>query len=109
MDNGLLARHAMGRLLKRSTQNLLILIVVWIFWAGVVGSLRMGSLHADPLPYTVRTQPYNAWPTTVRGDIRTVGMAGASVGLGDTFIASTANPAGPAMTLQGADLSYTSN
>lgn len=65
--------------------------------------------QADTLPYTTRTQPYNAWPSTVRGDIRTVGMAGAAVGLGDTFIASTMNPAGPAMTLQGADLSFNSN
>ncbi len=63
----------------------------------------------DLLPYTNRQHPFNAWTTTARGDIRTVGMAGATVGLADTFIASLDNPAGLAMTLYGGDTTFTSN
>ncbi len=63
----------------------------------------------DLLPYSDRTRSYSAWGTTARGDIRTVGMAGATLGLGDTFIASLDNPSGLAMTLNGADLNFASN
>ena len=34
------------------------------------------------LPYTTRTHQYSAWGTTVQGDLSTLGMAGAEVGLG---------------------------
>lgn len=54
-----------------------------------------------PLPYTTRTHDYTGWSTTIRGDIRTIGMSGAMVGLADTFIASGENPAGLAMTMDG--------
>jgi hypothetical protein len=43
---------------------------------------------ADPafvrdLPYATRTLEYSAYSGTTRGDIRTVGMAGATLGLQD--------------------------
>lgn len=61
------------------------------------------------LPYHDRTRPYSGWSTTVRGDIRTVGMAGATTGLGDTFMAASDNPAGLAMTMKNGDTNFTSN
>lgn len=72
--------------------------------------LTCGSVQAtDTLPYSTRTHPYNGFWTTPSGDIRTVGMAGATIGLADTFIATQDNPAGLAMTLDGADFNLTSN
>jgi hypothetical protein len=71
--------------------------------------LAASSAFADELPYTLRTHDFNGWSPTARGDIRTVGMAGATVGLGDTFIAATDNPAGLAMTLDNADTNFTYN
>lgn len=71
--------------------------------------LASQAARAVDLPYTARTRPYSGFGTTVRGDIRTVGMAGAMVGLADTFIASTLNPAGLAMTLKEADSNFASN
>jgi hypothetical protein len=65
--------------------------------------------RADPLPYTTRTHPYTGWNTTVSGDVRTVGMAGATVGLADTFLAAADNPGGLAMTLKDADANFSSN
>ena len=68
------------------------------------------SVHADDfLPYTGRTRPYTGYSTGIRGDIRTVGMSGATLGLGDTFIASSDNPAGLAMTMKNGDTNFTSN
>ncbi len=64
---------------------------------------------APALPYTTRTQGYSALSTTIQGDIRTVGMAGATVGLADTYMASADNPAGLAYTLSTGDLNFTSN
>jgi hypothetical protein len=63
----------------------------------------------DVLPYFTRTRGYSGWGTSVRGDIRTVGMAGATIGLGDTLIASFDQPAGLAMTLTDIDFNVTSN
>src|SRR3954468_20102537 len=68
-----------------------------------------GAGAVEALPYTTRTQPFTGWSGTARGDIRTVGMAGATVGLADTFLATGDNPAGLAMTLNGGDLSFSSN
>ena len=67
------------------------------------------SFALDRLPYTTRTRSYSAWSTAARGDIRTVGMAGATLGLADTFIASIDNPAGLAMTLNGGDTNFASD
>jgi len=63
--------------------------------------------RAEALSYLVRTKPYNATATSVRGDIRTVGMGGANVGLADTFLATTENPAGLGMTLNQGDDNWT--
>jgi hypothetical protein len=57
------------------------------------------NAFADTLPYSLRTHAYGGFQTGVRGDIRTVGMAGATLGLSDTFIAALDNPAGLAMTM----------
>ncbi len=66
------------------------------------------ALAADPatainLPYSTRTDPYSGYQAGTRGDIRTVGMAGATVGLGDTFAAAGENPAGLALTMNVGD------
>lgn len=61
------------------------------------------------LPYKKRTLGYSGWSSTIRGDIRTLGMAGAMVGIGDTFIASGYNPAGVAMTNRSLSLQITGN
>jgi hypothetical protein len=73
-------------------------------------SLFLNSAFAlDVLPLPFRAHSYSAYSTGVRGDLRTVGMAGATVGLADTFNAALDNPAGLAMTLNGADLNIASN
>src|SRR3954465_6490571 len=75
--------------------------------------LVTANLHSaralDLLPYSTRTHTYSAWSTAARGDLRTVGMSGATVGLADTFIAALDNPAGLAMTLNGIDANFTTN
>ncbi len=74
------------------------------------GLIFSGLVYSeDSIPYSTRTHGYNVWPSTVRGDIRTVGMAGATTGHADTFVASLDNPAGLAMTLLGANSSYVSD
>ena len=80
---------------------------------GIYGCALLWGLTAawatDLLPYAVRTHPYNGFSTTAAGDIRTVGMSEASVGLADTFLAAANNPAGLAMTLNIGDTSLTKN
>ena len=72
--------------------------------------LRASSVHAtDSLPYSLRTRPYSGFNTGALGDTRTVGMGGATVGLADTFLAATSNPAGLAMTLHILDTNLTKN
>ena len=72
--------------------------------------LISGSAYAlDTLPYGVRTHNYSGFGTGAWGDIRTVGMAGATTGLADTFLASLENPAGLAMTLGIGDDNFSSN
>ena len=69
------------------------------------------SVSADPslLPYTTRTQGYSGWSGAVRGDIRTVGMSGAMVGLADSWAGASSNPAGLAMTLGSSGAQINSN
>jgi len=47
--------------------------------------------------------------TTLRGDLRYLGMAGATLGLADSPIGASENPAGPAMTVRGLDIIVTEN
>lgn len=54
---------------------------------------------AYPYPYTMRTQAYSGWNTAVRGDINTVGMAGATVAIPYSISAAEYNPAGFAMSI----------
>jgi len=80
----------------------------------LIGALLLeGALvhraYADNLPYSVRTHAYSGWNATVNGDVRTIGMAGATVGLADTFLAAADNPSGLGMMLQGADENYVTN
>jgi hypothetical protein len=58
---------------------------------------------ADILPYGYREHAYSGWNTSVSGDVRTVGMAGATVGLPDTFLSAQDNPAGLSMLVKDAD------
>ena len=81
----------------------------------LLGLLLSLEASADPsvvvsaLPYSIRTRPYSAFSGTVRGDPRTVGMAGATVGLADTFVATGDNPAGLAMALALGDTHASTN
>lgn len=68
------------------------------------------SAWADAiLPYSERTHGYSAWDSAVRGDLRTVGMAGAMVGLADSRFGSIDNPAGISMTLDSSGVDFTGN
>jgi hypothetical protein len=79
-------------------------------FAGLLLLLPVGAHAAAPLlPYSTRTWSYSGWSTTVHGDIRTLGMAGATVGLADSFIGTGDNPAGLAMTLGGGGVQVTRN
>ncbi len=70
--------------------------VIILIFVLIVGT----DCFANPvLPYTNRFRDYSGWSGGVRGDIRTIGMAGALVGLGDSWAGATYNPAGLAMTL----------
>ena len=75
-------------------------------WLWAVFFISANTLAAT-LPYSLRTKPYSGFETGVRGDTRTVGMSGATLGLGDTFIAGTDNPAGMAMTMGIGDDNFT--
>lgn len=75
---------------------------------GLGTCLASALASAAPLPYTTRTRPFGGYTSTVRGDIRTLGMAGATLGLGDSLIASFDNPAGLAISLNGSDVNFTS-
>lgn len=63
----------------------------------------------DILPYTTRTRNYSGWSTTVQGDLRSVGMAGATVGSGDSFLDATDNPASLAVTTNDANANFAEN
>lgn len=65
--------------------------------------------HADVLPYTLRTQSYNAYGTAVSGDIRTVGMASATVSVPLSMASSFDNPANLSLTLGGIGAHLSSN
>src|SRR5438128_2419859 len=61
------------------------------------------------LPYANRTHQYSAWGTTVQGDLATLGMAGAEVGLADSRVGSVDNPAGVPLTLDSSGFQITGN
>lgn len=72
-------------------------------------ALARGAGAQALLPYTTRTLSFSGWSTSVHGDIRTVGMGGASTGLADTFIAAVDSPAGLAMSVGIGDIHYASD
>ncbi|MGZ3689428.1 MAG: hypothetical protein ACXVBW_14090, partial [Bdellovibrionota bacterium] len=78
-----------------------------------LGFIELGfgtaAAWADTLPYSVRTHGYSAYSTTVRGDARSVGMAGANLGLSGYVLGTMDNPAGEAMTIGGIDLNFAVN
>ena len=89
--------------MTRRTNRLLTISLVLI----LLTPLGHGMARADSaLPYLSRTKSFSGYNSSVRGDIRTIGMAGATVGLADTFIAATYNPAGLAMALDNADANF---
>lgn len=56
------------------------------------------SSHAAlPFTYDRRTKDYSSWTAAARGDINTIGMAGASLATASSIAAAEANPAGFAM------------
>ncbi|HCM39214.1 MAG: hypothetical protein A2070_01535 [Bdellovibrionales bacterium GWC1_52_8] len=78
------------------------------FWLGLWPAFAQAG-DIPTIPDSIRTRPFSGVSSTVRGDIRTVGMAGATIGLGDTFIAASDNPAGLAMTMNTGDFNLTTN
>ncbi len=62
---------------------------------------QSGAFAQVPFGTNTRTLPYSGWDSTLRGDIDTVGMAGATTAIPYNISSATANPAGFAMT-QGA-------
>lgn len=53
-----------------------------------------GAHAADTLPYTNRTLGYTGQSTTIRGDVKTLGLAGTTLGMPDTIQSTIDNPAG---------------
>lgn len=73
---------------------------VFFFWGICLFLVSSTASAADPLlNYSNRNQAYSGWSGAVRGDLRTIGMAGALVGLGDSWAGATYNPAGLGLTL----------
>lgn len=60
--------------------------------------LSLSESHAYPT-YSVRSASYMGYQTTLRGDINSVGMAGANAALPTSISASEINPAGGAMMM----------
>ena len=73
-------------------------------------SLLGKSVFAQvPFNYNVRTRPYSGWDSTLRGDIDTIGMAGATTAVPYNVSSATANPAGFAMVQGGLLLQINKN
>lgn len=71
-----------------------------------------GTSHAAtvaPLPYAKRTKGYSGYANTVRGEIRSIGMSGATIGLADSVIAAADNPGGFAMAMDSIALQAAGN
>ncbi len=60
--------------------------------------LTEGAFAQVPFGTNVRTKPYSGWDSTLRGDIDTIGMGGATTAVPYNISSATANPAGFAMT-----------
>ncbi|MBI2712406.1 MAG: hypothetical protein HYX41_06070 [Bdellovibrio sp.] len=67
------------------------------------------ALAVDTLPYSTRTNSYSGWNTTIQGDLSSIGMGGSTIGLGESFLDATDNPAGLAMTSNDANLNLAEN
>lgn len=70
------------------------------------------SSHAAPaaaLPYATRTKGYSGYASTVRGEIRSIGMSGATIGIANSVIAAADNPAGFAMAMDSISLQAANN
>ncbi len=77
--------------------------------ACVLGSASAIAADLPTLPYATRTRGYTAWNTWIRGDIRSIGMSNATVGLGDSWTSVSQNPGGLAMTLNSLSVQINSN
>ncbi len=71
--------------------------------------LFTASVNAAVLPYTTRTKAYSGWATTVRGDLGTIGMAGAVVAIPISISSVESNPAGLTMTMGSVSAQINSN
>ena len=72
----------------------------------------ISSVEAAPvaqLPYAIRTQGYAGYSNTIRGEIRSIGMSGATIGLADSVIAAADNPGGFAMAMDAIALQAAGN
>lgn len=71
-----------------------------VFGLAFLHFLITNSAHAAyPYPYSMRTQAFSGWNTAVRGDINTVGMAGATVAIPYSISSAEYNPSGFAMSI----------
>lgn len=71
-------------------------------WVLMCSGLFSSALSlAQTFPYATRTLGYSGLGTTIEGDVRSIGMAGATLGLADHLSATRQNPAGLAMTTEG--------
>lgn len=65
--------------------------------------------EAPSLTYNNRTKAYSGYRNTISGNIRHIGLAGAGVGLADSFYGITDNPAGLGLLIDGIKIQITSN
>ena len=75
------------------------------FYAYLISLL---ALVSAPLHAVASSNNYSIWSVAVRGDVRSVGMAGATTGLADDYFGAVENPAGPAFTLDDFDVQINS-
>ena len=90
---------------KRCTRSLVFGVGVLVLLFDAVQARAQPNL----LPYSTRTHAYSGENGTVSGDIRTLGMSGAVVGLADTFASARDNPAGLAMTVSSVGVQISGN
>ncbi len=72
-----------------------------------LAALTVAALAAAPTFAYGAPAAYSLYSGTIRGDVRIVGMGGATTALPDDYFGAVNNPAGPALTLKGIDLQLT--
>lgn len=90
--------------MPKNSANRFLSQLILSFW--ILGALS-NAFAADPLPYSTRTRNFTVVGTSPYGDIQSVGMSGATLGIENSFFSGLDNPAGLAMTLDHTDFSFT--